>query len=576
MTGGRVVVLGRTGRNFAAGMSGGVAYVLDADGDVRAALQPRDGRPRAARSTPRTSTSCASLIMKHVDLHRQPRTPRGCSPDWAALQRRIVKVMPREYKRVLAEQAQARRPRTSMVADRVDLVAAIAARAAVEAAGARASMGKPTGFIEIQRKKQPTASGRGARPRLARGLPAVPDGRARDAGRALHGLRHPVLPSGLPARQPDPGLERPRLPRPLAGGDRAPARDQQLPGVHRQLCPAPCEGVVRARHQRRPGHDQVDRGGDHRSRLGRGLGRAAAAGDAHGEEGGGRRLRAGRPGGGRSAEPRRPLGHGLREVATASAACCATASPTSRWRSASSTAGSTLMEAEGVVFRAGRQRRRRRAGRAPARATTTRCCWPAAPSQPRDLPVPGRELKGIHFAMEYLTLQNRRNEGDAIPDAEFITAKDKHVDHHRRRRHRRRLPRHRAPPGRASRCTSSSCCRCRPTTRAADNPWPQWPQIFRVSSAHEEGGERLYAVSTQRFSGDATGACSALHAVQVEMVQKDGRIAVRAGARQRVRDSRRPRAAGDGLRRPREGRAARRPRRDADRARQRRRATRAG
>ena len=60
MTGGRVVVLGRTGRNFAAGMSGGVAYVLDAAGDFAHALQPGDGRPRAARRASRTSSSCAT------------------------------------------------------------------------------------------------------------------------------------------------------------------------------------------------------------------------------------------------------------------------------------------------------------------------------------------------------------------------------------------------------------------------------------------------------------------------------------------------------------------------------------
>jgi glutamate synthase (NADPH/NADH) small chain len=62
-----------------------------------------------------------------------------------------------------------------------------------------------------------------------------------------------------------------------------------------------------------------------------------------------------------------------------------------------------------------------------------------------------------------------------------------------------------------------------PMTRAAGNPWPEWPHIFRVSSAHEEGGERLYQVSTQRFSGDANGRVKALHAVRVEAVQRDGR-----------------------------------------------------
>ena len=54
--------------------------------------------------------------------------------------------------------------------------------------------------------------------------------------------------------------------------------------------------------------------------------------------------------------------------------------------------------------------------------------------------------------------------------------------------------------------------------------WPQWPQIYRVSTAHEEGGERLYAVSTERFSGDASGHVRALHAVKVEMIRKDGRV----------------------------------------------------
>ncbi|HXG03179.1 MAG TPA: glutamate synthase subunit beta [Candidatus Binatia bacterium] len=146
--------------------------------------------------------------------------------------------------------------------------------------------------------------------------------------------------------------------------------------------------------------------------------------------------------------------------------------------------------------------------------------------QPRDLPVPGRELRGIHFAMEYLTLQNRRCEGDVIPDDRFISARDKRVviigggdtgadclgTVHRqgaRSVHQfELLPR---PPD----------------TRAPDNPWPQWPNIFRVSSAHEEGGERWYSVSTQRFLGDDQGRVRALEAVRVEMVREGGRLSVR-------------------------------------------------
>jgi glutamate synthase (NADPH/NADH) small chain len=137
--------------------------------------------------------------------------------------------------------------------------------------------------------------------------------------------------------------------------------------------------------------------------------------------------------------------------------------------------------------------------------------------------VPGRELTGIHFAMEYLTLQNRRNEGDRIPEAKFITAKDRHVviigggdtgadclgtAHRQGARSVYQLELMDRPPD----------------ARAEDNPWPLWPQIFRVSSAHEEGGERLYAVSTQRFSGDEQGRVRGLHAVKIEVVKKDGRM----------------------------------------------------
>jgi glutamate synthase (NADPH) small chain len=141
---------------------------------------------------------------------------------------------------------------------------------------------------------------------------------------------------------------------------------------------------------------------------------------------------------------------------------------------------------------------------------------------PRDLPVPGRELGGIHFAMDYLTLQNKRCEGDTVADEAFISARGKRVviigggdtgadclgTVHRQGAlsvHQfELLPR---PPD----------------TRAPDNPWPQWPNIFRVSSAHEEGGERVYAVSTQRFVGEA-GRVTRLDAVKVDMLREAGRL----------------------------------------------------
>jgi len=181
-----------------------------------------------------------------------------------------------------------------------------------------------------------------------------------------------------------------------------------------------------------------------------------------------------------------------------------------------------VMEAEGVIFRPGMN-----VGvTVPAsrlRGDYDAILLAGGAGQPRDLPVPGRDLKGVHFAMDYLTLQNRRNEGDEIADADFISARDKHViiigggdtgadclgTAHRQG---------------ALSVHQLELMPMPPETRAADNPWPLWPQVFRVSSAHEEGGERLYSVSTQRFSGDASGHVRALHAIQVEMIKKDGRV----------------------------------------------------
>jgi glutamate synthase (NADPH/NADH) small chain len=131
---------------------------------------------------------------------------------------------------------------------------------------------------------------------------------------------------------------------------------------------------------------------------------------------------------------------------------------------------------------------------------------------PRDLRVPGRELAGIHFAMEYLTLQNRATEGDSV---DVISARDKQViiigggdtgadclgtAHRQGARSVRQL----------------ELLPCPPDRRTAQNPWPTWPNILRVSSAHEEGGERHFAVATDHFSGTLDGRVARLHARQVD------------------------------------------------------------
>ncbi len=141
---------------------------------------------------------------------------------------------------------------------------------------------------------------------------------------------------------------------------------------------------------------------------------------------------------------------------------------------------------------------------------------------PRDLPVPGRELKGIHQAMEYLPMQNRMCQGDPEPES-FISAEGKDVviigggdtgaD----------------CLGTANRQGARSVHQLEimprpPQTRPEDNPWPEWPRIFRTASAHEEGVERLYSVSTKRFIDDGNGHVSGLEVVTVEMINDNGRL----------------------------------------------------
>jgi len=141
----------------------------------------------------------------------------------------------------------------------------------------------------------------------------------------------------------------------------------------------------------------------------------------------------------------------------------------------------------------------------------------------RDLPVPGRELRGIHLAMEYLTQANRRCQGDAIAPEQAISAKDRRVviigggdtgaD----------------CLGTAHRQGAASVHQLEigerpPDKRGLRNPWPQYPFVYRVASAHEEGGERLYGVSTRRFLGDKHGQVSGLELVRVEQGFEHGRL----------------------------------------------------
>ncbi len=140
---------------------------------------------------------------------------------------------------------------------------------------------------------------------------------------------------------------------------------------------------------------------------------------------------------------------------------------------------------------------------------------------PRDLAIPGRELNGVHQAMEYLPLANRVQEGD-LPDSP-ISARGKHVivigggdtgaD----------------CLGTAHRQGALSVTQLEIMPRPSDerpmaNPWPTYPMIYRVSSAHEEGGAREFSINTEMLSGDDNGNVALLHTHRVELRSLDNKM----------------------------------------------------
>jgi glutamate synthase (NADPH/NADH) small chain len=134
--------------------------------------------------------------------------------------------------------------------------------------------------------------------------------------------------------------------------------------------------------------------------------------------------------------------------------------------------------------------------------------------QARDLKVPGRELKGVHFAMEFLPQQNRRNEGDTVPESQAILATGKRVviigggdtgadclgTSHRQR---------------ALSVHQFELLPKPPDERSPATPWPLWPMQLRTESSHEEGGIRDWSVSTVKFTGDDRGNVKQLHGIRV-------------------------------------------------------------
>ena len=183
-----------------------------------------------------------------------------------------------------------------------------------------------------------------------------------------------------------------------------------------------------------------------------------------------------------------------------------------------------LMEEEGIVFRT--------EAHVGVNVPTSELekfdavCLAGGSTKARDLDIPGRNLRGVHLAMEFLPQQNRLNAGQSVPSEERISAEGKRV----------------VILGGGD--TGADCLGTShrqgaeivhqfellpepPPDRSSDNPWPQWGRVLRTSPAHEEGGVRDYSIMTKSFSG-SNGHVEKLHGVRLEWAPgADGRMAMK-------------------------------------------------
>lgn len=152
-------------------------------------------------------------------------------------------------------------------------------------------------------------------------------------------------------------------------------------------------------------------------------------------------------------------------------------------------------------------------------------CLACGAMEPRDLPAEGRELSGIHFAMEFLRQQNKFVSGEEIPENERLSAKDKKI-----------LVIGGGDTGsdcvgtsirqKATSVTQIEILAKPPLKRNDDNPWPYWPTTLRTSSSHLEGCERRWNLATKRFVGK-NGVVTGVELVSVEWVKENGRMVMK-------------------------------------------------
>ncbi len=314
------------------------------------------------------------------------------------------------------------------------------------------------------------------------------------------------------------------------------------------MCPAPCEASCVLNMRDEPVTIKTIERTIADSIFAAGTARAAAGHRPQRQARRGRRVGPGRARGRAAARARRATTWSCSSATIGSAGLLRYGIPDFKMEKGILDARIEQMRAEGVAFRAGR---RTWVSTSPASSLLARVrrgrCWRWARALPRDLPIPGRELRGVHFAMEFLVQQNRRIAGDACSERWRDPRRREARRRHRRRGHGLGLRRDVDPSRRGVSVTQLELMPKPALVRSPNNPWPEWPLVLRTSTSQEEGAGRDWAVSTRALPRRARESVVAPRGRARRSRRRQDPPAAGDGAL----DSVRARAPGHGLRRAR-------------------------
>ncbi|URE31654.1 Glutamate synthase [Musa troglodytarum] len=534
MTGGVVVILGKTGRNFAAGMSGGIAYVLDVDGkfEARCNLELVDLENVEDEED---ITTLRMMIQQH-QRHTKSQLAKEILSNFNNLLCKFVKVFPRDYKGVLQNLKAEQASKEAMKKDKKELMKDVSAvsKLATEPSDKKETTNRPTqadnaikhrGFLAYERQgisyrdsNNRIKDWKEVAVELKPGpLTKTQSARCMDCGTPFCHQDQSGCPLGNKIPEFNELVHQNRWREAL---DRL-LETNNFPEFTGRVCPAPCEGSCVLGIIENPVSIKsiecaiIDKG------FGEGWVKPRPPQWRTGKKvaivGSG-------PAGLAAADQLNKMGHlvTVYERADRIGGLMMYGVPNMKAdKFYVIQRRVNLMKEEGVEFVVNAN-----VGVDPLysldhlRAENDAIVLACGATKPRDLTVPGRELSGIHFAMEFLHANTKSLLDSNLDDGKYISAKDKKV----------------VVVGGGDTGTDCIGTSIRhgctnivnlellpipPRKRAPGNPWPQWPRIFRVDYGHQEAtakfgkDPRSYQVLTKRFVGDENGVVKGLEVVQV-------------------------------------------------------------